>query len=213
MIVLVSGKSGAGKDSFAALASTFGPFDRCSAGDVCKYEVRLFLDALNVRGRDANYHGTQEEKLETAFYSTEHIFDNFPYPLKTRIIKATDNRPTAAVTFRDVMAAWARWKTEEVDPMYFVRQMVETLDPFQDYVMTDFRFENEWRFLRDKSTVVTVRIDRPCTDRKISSGSIDCLLDDFKHWDYRIFNNSGLHYFETVSRAVIDDITERFSII
>lgn len=212
MIVMVSGKSGAGKDEFALLAGV-GPFDRCSAGDVCKHEVRLFLDGFNICGRDANYHGTQEEKLETAFYSTEHVFDHFPYPLKTRIIKATDNRPTAAVTFRDVMAAWARWKTEDIDPMYFVSRMLETLDPFQDYVMTDFRFEAEWRFLRDKTDVLTVRIDRPSTDQKIPSGSIDCLLDDFKHWDYRIYNNSGLRYFRSAAKAVLDDISDKYNIV
>lgn len=212
MIVMVSGKSGAGKDTFAEIAKNYG-FDRCSAGDVCKHEASAFLDSIGVHGRHANFFGTQEEKLETAFYSTEHIFDEFPYQLKTRIIKVTDDRPTAAVTFRDVLAAWARWKTEEIDPLYFISRMVEELDPLQNYVMTDFRFEQEWRFLRDKTTTITVRIDRPCTDQKIASGSIDCLLDDFEPWDYRILNNSGLPYFKAASKAVIKDIARTYSII
>lgn len=206
MIILVSGKSGSGKDTFGGVATERG-FDRCSAGDVCKHEVASFLNSLYIPYNYVNLFGTQEEKLVHCFDSTDRVFDEFPYELRKLIIDATDTRPTASVTFRDVLGAWAKWKNGK-DPFHFVRQMFETMDPLQDYVMTDFRFMNELMFLRERAEVVTVRIDRPETDALIPVHSIDNNLDGVKLWDYRIYNNASLSYFTRSCEAVMSDIVE-----
>lgn len=135
MLIGLSGKRGAGKDSVAsALVADYG-FTRIAFADALKQMLR----AINPTVRCAVGHGG-------------HI------PLDDLVAIQGWDLTKQDLEVRRLLQRAGQWMFN-VDPLFWVKAAAQSMEPCRDYVITDLRFDHELRWLRGQGGLV-VRIHR-----------------------------------------------------
>lgn len=189
VLFALSGWPKSGKDTVADYLVKQHGFVRISSGDALKEQVsrdhEIPLSDLHDVGRKdlpllhrPVVASDDFSKWVANFMSKEfRTKDGKPNPLNGEMVYWT---PRAIGSFEAFVK-------RAVDPQYWIAQAVKDVEANQDYVLTDWRFKSEQKFLKEKfgSNVVFIRINRfeTCTssspfEHDLDDATFDAVLDN-----------------------------------
>lgn len=202
MLLGISGRAGAGKDIFAAVAiAEFGAQQISFASEV-KVEAAAFMRSHGIEFLHKHLYGTQEDK-EYPLYAPEAsypaFFGAFLYQFATPAPGGGD-----IFTPRSLLQFWGTEYRRSQDVDYWVkRALCKAVDSNILYVFSDTRFLNEVKAITDAKGKL-VRIVRP-GGPAISNmtHASETVLDTWMDWDFEILNSGTLEEYQEQCRDVL----------
>ena len=197
-LIGVSGKSGAGKTSFADHAvKVFGGV-KMAMGDALKDEVSGFLLSIGANFEHRHLYGTQADR-EESFEVSMHYWcasDYRPRRVLNGYVKVRGN--TVSLSYRSLLQLWGTEYRRAQDPDYWVRKAEERLREIEEgpVIIDDIRFESEAQMVLNNNGRL-VRINRPGGDRITTSNhESETALDKYPFFNWHIFNGGSLEDFQ-----------------
>jgi hypothetical protein len=166
-VIGVSGKSQAGKTTFAKVAvREFGAI-KMAFGDALKEEVAAFLDHSKVQYRFDNLYGGKKDKDELFAIGIDAWFDVIPAACDLSIIPhvtISEDNATMSMSFRTLLQFWGtEYRRKLMGASYWVDQLscsLRRLPPDSLVVVDDVRFIDEAECIEELFGAL-VRVDRP----------------------------------------------------
>lgn len=192
-IVGISGKMGVGKTTLARYAISKMGGTKIAFADVVKEECEEFLLQHSILFEERNLYGTPEDKAER-FVLPDHM-----PPQITRILHQASGEGT--LSFRELMQLWGTEYRRAQDESYWTNQgRNKILNTLGHVYMDDVRFLQEADVIKGMGGKL-IRVER---DVKRSDHASETALDNYKKFDFFIYNNCTMEEF----KKEIDEILE-----
>lgn len=194
----VSGKSGAGKTSFADHAvKVFGGV-KIAMADALRDEVSGFLLSIGANFEQRHLYGTQADR-EESFEVSMHYWcasDYRPRRVLNGYVKVRGN--TVSLSYRSLLQLWGTEYRRAQDPHYWETKVEERLREIEEglVIIDDIRFESEAQMVLNNNGRL-VRVNRPGRARIATPDhESETALDTYPCFNWHIFNGGSLDDFQ-----------------
>jgi hypothetical protein len=197
LLIGVSGKAGAGKDTVAKLLQSL---DNELENKKFSEKLKTFVsDVLRVPRAAMENEEFKKSNLESQWDMFHELYKGpKPFEVCVDVVK----RP---MTVRELLIRVGDGLRKVAHPDFWVNAEMAALTPNSKWIFTDVRYHNEKTAIEDKGGFV-IRVDRPGiveidseTERHLDNSS----------FDYRIYNNGDLETLSIKVKEIYDDIKGR----
>jgi dephospho-CoA kinase len=201
-LIGISGKIGSGKDTIYSIIRGFGLTNKQTSWENKKFAGKLKEIASILTG-------ISQEKFEDQEFKQTILGPEWGTPTKSNVLNSIE--PFKDITFLEMMSVrelLQKIGTEAMRNGLHENVWVNAL--FSDYkedslwVITDVRFPNEYKAIKEKEGIV-IRVERPNSSSKkkeITQHPSEIGLDNFD-FDYTIHNDSTLENLVSKVREIL----------
>lgn len=176
MIIGISGKAGAGKDTAAKMLEVLYANPNISYEDFANRRYKNFADIQIVHFAD-----TLKETAQVLFRIGE-------WETNTQEGKKTTIN-WIGKTVRELLQGIGQGLRDAIDFDLWVKILFANTEGWSNYIIADVRYPNEIKAIKERNGIL-LRIDRE--NAGAGNHSSEIALDDYKEWDVHIENNDSL---------------------
>lgn len=176
MIIGISGKAGAGKDTAAKMLEVLYANPNISYEDFANRKYKNFVDIQIVHFAD-----TLKETAQVLFRIGE-------WETNTQEGKKTTIN-WIGKTVRELLQGIGQGLRDAIDFDIWVKILFANTKGWSNYIIADVRYPNEIKAIKERNGIL-LRIDREGAGAGNHSSEI--ALDDYKEWDVHIKNNGSI---------------------
>lgn len=176
MIIGISGKAGAGKDTAAKMLEVLYANPNISYEDFANRRYKNFADIQIVHFAD-----TLKETAQVLFRIGE-------WETNTQEGKKTTIN-WIGKTVRELLQGIGQGLRDAIDFDLWVKILFANTEGWSNYIIADVRYPNEIKAIKERNGIL-LRIDREGAGA--GNHSSETALDDYKEWDVHIKNNGSI---------------------
>lgn len=176
MIIGISGKAGAGKDTAAKMLEVLYANPNISYEDFANRRYKNFADIQIVHFAD-----TLKETAQVLFRIGE-------WETNTQEGKKTTIN-WIGKTVRELLQEIGQGLRDTIDFDIWVKILFANTEGWSNYIIADVRYPNEVKAIKERNGIL-LRIDRESAGA--GNHSSETALDDYKEWDVHIKNNGSI---------------------
>lgn len=176
MIIGISGKAGAGKDTAAKMLEVLYANPNISYEDFANRRYKNFADIQIVHFAD-----TLKETAQVLFRIGE-------WETNTQEGKKTTIN-WIGKTVRELLQGIGQGLRDAIDFDIWVKILFANTEGWSNYIIADVRYPNEIKAIKERNGIL-LRIDREGAGA--GNHSSETALDDYKEWDVHIENNDSI---------------------
>lgn len=191
MIIGISGKKQVGKDTTFKIIQAL-EYYRKNFGDENLEKEAILIDSL-IGGRSSEaVTDSRWEKKEMARALKEisaRLIGCSPEDFEEEKFKSSKCSIGDGITNRELLQKIGTDISRNIDPDIWIKILKREYDPSQNWIITDIRFPNEARFIRDyKGILIRVLRNTPYSDSHLSESA----MNEWTDFDYILDNNGTI---------------------
>jgi hypothetical protein len=176
MIIGVSGKAGAGKDTAAKMLEVIYANPEITFEDYCDKKYKNFVDVQTVHFADM----LKETAMTMCILGEDDV--NTQYGKKQTI-------EWLGITVRELLQKLGTCVRQGIDNLFWIKLLFANIEGWDNVIIADVRFPEEVEAIKERGGII-LRLER---DGAGAGNHIsETALDDYNDWDEKIDNNFSL---------------------